>query len=109
MAQPPSNFVAAIQVCDGALEASQAFENDAPGLIDKSREAIVAYDKTIVGSVGSSATEFNAAIDLLPLLPMKSMLGNVLPLEHYAEVWTNFRQRNSLKVLLQVHKDVDLG
>tara|TARA_R110002020_G_scaffold331403_2_gene546936 strand:+ start:539 stop:4240 length:3702 start_codon:yes stop_codon:yes gene_type:complete len=47
VAQPPSNFVAAIQVCDGALEASQAFENDAPGLIDKIREAIVAYDKTV--------------------------------------------------------------
>ena len=72
-------------------------------------ENIVAYDKTIVGSVGSSTAEFGEAIDLLPQLPMHAMLGNVIPLEHYAEVWTNFRQRKTLKVLLQVHKDVDLG
>ena len=67
------------------------------------------YDISTKGGLEAMLAEFDEAIDLLPQLPMHALLGNVIPLEHYAEVWTNFRQRKSLKVLLQVHKDVDLG
>ncbi len=65
-------------------------------------ETVVAYDKRIVGSVGSSARHFRQAIELLPRLPLDAYLQNVMPLSSYAEAWRRVRDRNCLKVLLRV-------
>ena len=65
-------------------------------------ETLVAYDKSVVGSVGSSARHFRQAIELLPRLPLDAHLENVMPLSSYAEAWRRFRERDCLKVLLRV-------
>lgn len=72
---------------------------------DFSFETIVAYDKSIVGSVGSRAEDFEAAIHLLPQLDVSPYLRCVLPLERFKEGLDHAHQKNHLKVLLEVNKD----
>ncbi len=66
-------------------------------------ESVVAYDKTIVGSVGSGAAEFEEAIALLPEIDTHAFTEKVLPLEAFAEAWELARQRAHLKILLDAH------
>lgn len=63
-------------------------------------ERIVAYDKTVIGSVGSSACEFTEALSLLPALDTSSFTKTVLPLEAFEQGWEFARTRSHLKVLL---------
>ena len=65
-------------------------------------ESIVAYDKTVVGSVGSSAVEFDEAIRMLSSLDVTHYLKCVLPLEEFRQAWLAFHEREFLKILLQV-------
>jgi 2-desacetyl-2-hydroxyethyl bacteriochlorophyllide A dehydrogenase len=65
-------------------------------------EDVVAYDKIILGSVGSSGEDFVEAIKLLPKLPVDAFLQCVLPLEDYGTAWEKFRRRDHLKILLRV-------
>jgi threonine dehydrogenase-like Zn-dependent dehydrogenase len=65
-------------------------------------ESVVAYDKTIVGSVGSSAREFREAIDIVPRLDLRQFAGKIFPLEEFREAWEESRSRRCLKVLLEV-------
>jgi 2-desacetyl-2-hydroxyethyl bacteriochlorophyllide A dehydrogenase len=64
-------------------------------------EQVVAYDKMVIGSVGSSAADMVAAIHLLPQLPVTPLLEHVLPLEQYAQAWDLVKSRKPLKVLLR--------
>ena len=61
---------------------------------------IVSYDKTVVGSVGSTSHEYEEALALLPELDLEPLLQCILPLEEYRQGWDHFRQREHLKVLL---------
>jgi threonine dehydrogenase-like Zn-dependent dehydrogenase len=63
-------------------------------------ERIVAYDKTVVGSVGSGADEFAESLALLTTLDMSVFTETVLPLEAFAQGWEFARARSHLKVLL---------
>jgi threonine dehydrogenase-like Zn-dependent dehydrogenase/glycosyltransferase involved in cell wall biosynthesis len=63
-------------------------------------ESIAAYDKTIVGSVGSTAADFDAAIRLLPELDLSEHLKCRLPLESFEEGWRLARNGDVLKVIL---------
>lgn len=65
-------------------------------------EGIVAYDKTIVGSVGSSAEDFQAAIEILPQLDLSLFTEQLFPLEEFHQAWTKFNARENLKILLEV-------
>jgi len=65
-------------------------------------ETVVACDKAVVGSVGSSSEHFTRAIELLSRLPLEPYLRNVMPLERFAEGWDLFRRHECLKVLLKV-------
>jgi threonine dehydrogenase-like Zn-dependent dehydrogenase/glycosyltransferase involved in cell wall biosynthesis len=65
-------------------------------------EAIAAYDKTVIGSVGSTAADFEAAIDLLGKLDVDEHLKCRLPLEAFAEGWEKARNGEVLKVILDV-------
>ena len=65
-------------------------------------ETVVACDKAVVGSVGSSSGHFTRAIELLSRLPLEPYLRNVMPLERFAEGWDLFRRHECLKVLLKV-------
>ncbi|KIL97791.1 hypothetical protein CCC_00852 [Paramagnetospirillum magnetotacticum MS-1] len=65
-------------------------------------EAIAAYDKTVVGSVGSTAEDFEEAIRLMPSLDLSPLLACHLPLERFAEGWELARGGSRLKIILDV-------
>ncbi len=65
-------------------------------------ETIAAYDKTVVGSVGSTAEDFEAAIRLLPDLDLEPFFRTSFPLARFAEAWEESRKGSVLKVLLDV-------
>ena len=63
---------------------------------------IVSYDKTVVGSVGSTSQEYEEALKLLPQINVDALLQCILPLDQYRQGWDHFRQHNYLKVLLSL-------
>jgi 2-desacetyl-2-hydroxyethyl bacteriochlorophyllide A dehydrogenase len=65
-------------------------------------EKIVAFDKTVVGSVGSSAKDFTDAITILPQLETASFFEKILPLSDFAYGWELARSQKYLKVVLDV-------
>ncbi len=65
-------------------------------------ERLVAYDKTIVGSVGSNARDFHAAIDLVGKLDLAPYFEHILPLSRFEDAWTMTRTHECFKVLLKV-------
>jgi threonine dehydrogenase-like Zn-dependent dehydrogenase/GT2 family glycosyltransferase len=65
-------------------------------------ESIVGYDKTIVGSVGSSGQDFEEAICTLPSIDLRAFASAVFPLERYPEAWEISESRKHLKVLLEI-------
>lgn len=66
-------------------------------------ESVVAYEKAIVGSLGSGPAEYEEALRLLPHLPLDAFLQHVVPLDRYAAVWAGFRAHRDLKTMLRVH------
>jgi 2-desacetyl-2-hydroxyethyl bacteriochlorophyllide A dehydrogenase len=70
-------------------------------------ENVVSYDKTIVGSVGSSAAEFEEALGLLPNLDLSLFTQRYFALEEFAAAWECFQRREVLKVQLAVGPDPD--
>ena len=65
-------------------------------------ERVVAYDKTIVGSVGSSARDFDEAIQTIPKLDLKPFTSKVFPFKEFREAWDAFRSGEHLKILLEI-------
>ncbi|ARJ66532.1 hypothetical protein WV31_13065 [Magnetospirillum sp. ME-1] len=65
-------------------------------------EAIAAYDKVVVGSVGSTAADFDEAIRLLPTLDFSRLGENRMPLDQFAAAWTASKRPGVLKVILDV-------
>lgn len=65
-------------------------------------ESIVAFDKTVVGSVGSSARDFDDALTTLPRLHTAAFLESAFPLEDYEQAWATMRSGEHLKVMLKV-------
>ena len=63
-------------------------------------ENIVAYDKMIIGSVGSSARDFEEAIALIDRLDLSRLTSCVMPLDRYAAAWAAFESKDELKVIL---------
>lgn len=70
------------------------------GLQQFNFEELVGYDKTVIGSVGSTAADFRKAIHLLPRLDLTPLLLKTVPLERYQEAWNLFNTRNFLKVMI---------
>jgi threonine dehydrogenase-like Zn-dependent dehydrogenase len=66
-------------------------------------ESIVAYDKTVVGSVGSSGQEFEEAIDLLPRMDVRALTEKVVPLSEFRQGWDLGRHRKHLKIIFQTN------
>lgn len=67
-------------------------------------EAIAAYDKFVVGSVGSTARDFDEALALVGRLDLTPYFGHSLPLEQFQEAWTMSRSGEVLKVFLDVEQ-----
>ena len=65
-------------------------------------ETIVAYDKIVVGSVGSSTKHFKKAIELLPQINTAAFLEKSLPLSEFAHAWELARSQSHLKIILKV-------
>lgn len=65
-------------------------------------ESIVAFDRTIVGSVGSNGTVFKEALEILPQLDVEPFVQHSYPLEKYEEAWSLARSGKVLKVMLRL-------
>lgn len=63
-------------------------------------ESIVAYDKSVVGSVGSGREDFMDAIQVIQKLDLSDLTWNLFEPEQYFEAWTKFRSHEVLKALL---------
>ena len=66
-------------------------------------ESIVAYDKIIVGSVGSSSKHFDLAIELLPQIKTSAFMEKILPLSRFKEAWEITKSGNHLKTILKIN------
>jgi len=66
-------------------------------------ENIVAYDKMLVGSVGSAAKHFDLAIELLPQIKTDVFMEKVLPLARFKEAWEIAKNGKHLKTILRVN------
>jgi 2-desacetyl-2-hydroxyethyl bacteriochlorophyllide A dehydrogenase len=69
-------------------------------------EAIAAFDKTVIGSVGSTADDFDAAIKLLPDLELDEFFKCRMPLEDFETAWQTSRNGEALKVILDVDENI---
>ena len=65
-------------------------------------ESIVGFDKTIIGSVGTSGADFKEALATLPALDTSAFLKARYGLEDYEQAWKDVRSRAHLKVMLAV-------
>ena len=65
-------------------------------------EKIVAFDKTVVGSVGSSANDFADAIALLPQLETAPFVEKILPFSEFQQAWELARSNKYLKLMLDI-------
>lgn len=65
-------------------------------------ETIVAYDKIVVGSVGSSTKHFKKAIDLLPQIKTAAFMKKPLQLSEFEHAWELVRSQKHLKVILEI-------
>jgi 2-desacetyl-2-hydroxyethyl bacteriochlorophyllide A dehydrogenase len=64
-------------------------------------ESVVSFDRTIVGTVGSSGADFEEALRTLPLIDTTPFLQASLPLADFEKAWSLARSRSVLKVMLQ--------
>jgi 2-desacetyl-2-hydroxyethyl bacteriochlorophyllide A dehydrogenase len=64
-------------------------------------ENIVAFDKMVVGSVGSSSNHFRKAIRLLPQIDTKFFSEKVLDLSEFNKAWELVQSQKYLKVILK--------
>jgi 2-desacetyl-2-hydroxyethyl bacteriochlorophyllide A dehydrogenase len=67
-------------------------------------ESIVAYDKIIIGSVGSSAKHFKSAIELLPAIDTRAFTEKILPLADFKQAWALAESQSYLKVILAAQR-----
>ena len=63
-------------------------------------ECIAAYDKTVVGSVGSTRQDFAAAVRLLPELDLAAFTRLSVPLAEFGKAWEMSRRPDVLKVII---------
>jgi len=64
-------------------------------------ESVVAYDRTILGSVGSTGADFDDALATLAQIDTTPFLGASYALEEYEKAWSVVRSRSVLKVMLR--------
>ena len=70
-------------------------------------ESIVAFDRTVIGSVGSSAADFDEAMATLPKLDTAPFLTTWFPLEQFDKAFAAARSKTNLKVMLRVDAGVE--
>jgi threonine dehydrogenase-like Zn-dependent dehydrogenase len=65
-------------------------------------EEIVAYDRSVIGSVGSSSADFDEAIATLARIDTSPFLQNRHSLENFERAFDAARSRTCLKVMMQL-------
>jgi 2-desacetyl-2-hydroxyethyl bacteriochlorophyllide A dehydrogenase len=65
-------------------------------------ERVVGYDLTVIGSVGSTARDFDEAIQTIRHLDLRPFFNRVLPLADFETAWQDARSGKALKVVLCV-------
>jgi threonine dehydrogenase-like Zn-dependent dehydrogenase len=70
-------------------------------------ESVVGFDRTVIGSVGSGAADFDEALATLPSLDLSRLIGATYPLEKFENAWTAVRALKHVKVLLKVDANAD--
>lgn len=68
-------------------------------------EKLVAFDKTLLGSVGSSSADFDEALRLLGRIDTSKLDVKAFPLEDYEAAWAQTRKRRHLKIVLRIGGD----
>lgn len=114
------NLPDAVTKCEALVEATgdasalhTALEASAPGSTvlllglpyarrEFSFEAIVGYDKTIVGSVGSEGRDFETALSILSGMDLDALTERTIPLAEFQRAWELTRTHAHLKVTLEV-------
>lgn len=66
-------------------------------------ETIAAFDKTVIGSVGSTAADFEAALKLIPQLDLSPYEQTRIPLAEFRRAWEISRRGDVLKIILESH------
>ena len=64
-------------------------------------ESIVAYDRSVLGSVGSSGADFEEALATLPHIDTSPFLGAAYTLPEFEKAWDMVRSRRVLKVMIK--------
>ncbi|HTM32722.1 MAG TPA: alcohol dehydrogenase catalytic domain-containing protein [Vicinamibacterales bacterium] len=64
-------------------------------------ESIVSFDRAVIGSVGSSAADFEEALHVLQHIDTRPFLQAAFPLADFEKAWLTVRSRSVLKVMLQ--------
>lgn len=64
-------------------------------------ESVVSFDRSIIGTVGSSGGDFEEALRTLPMIDTAPFLQATLPLNEFEKAWSLARSRSVLKVMLQ--------
>ena len=65
-------------------------------------ESVVSFDRTIIGSVGSSSADFGAALEVLPRVDTAPFLAARYQLSEFEQAWSVARSRRHLKVMLEI-------
>ncbi len=63
--------------------------------------SIVAFDRSVIGTVGSSGADLDEALHTIPLIDTTPFLQTALPLTEFEKAWDLVRSRSVLKVMLQ--------
>jgi threonine dehydrogenase-like Zn-dependent dehydrogenase len=67
-------------------------------------ESIVAFDKIVVGSVGSEAKHFEKAIELLPRIKTAAFKEKLMPLHKFRRAWNLVQDHKYLKIIFEINK-----
>ena len=70
--------------------------------IDFNFENVVCFDKTIIGSVGSTRKDFLEAIEIFPQLDLSPLTQDLFPLEAYSEAWDKHAKCLVRKAIIEV-------
>ena len=69
-------------------------------------ETVAAYDKTVIGSIGSTAEDFVDAIAMLPKLHLEPYFQCSMALEDFQEAWKQSKTGDVLKVILAIDQQL---
>ena len=66
-------------------------------------EKLVAFDKSVIGSVGSSSEDFRDAIKILNRLNLQEFTNHIFTLDEYTKAWEKRREGQILKAIIKLH------